>query len=213
MKKKLTVIKKLAVAVLLATPQAFAGGGESASVVAEKGGPLVPIEVAIKGRQKITEYLKATIDHVQVQFLGDSIVGAEWQNFRYLDRNSLRHLGYVHDGSFPELGDAMFSVAFSGEVVPTPSGYYDVRAWITMYDTNNYVALYGSGYLDVYRDGGVLNVGKFEPYVSITEHITMVVPGEFIAAKWVGNTGNSEELYPWFDGRNTLIVASSSKLE
>ncbi len=177
-------------------------------------GPIVPVEVAIKGREAITAYLKGTIDHINVQFTGNSVVAPSWRNNPVMDRVNLRVRGYIHDGSFSELVDVLSGVGFAGEVVPTPNGYYDVRASIQMFDTNNAIALLGNGYLELYRDSsGALNVGNFEPQVSINSSIVIQEEGQVDAAKWVGQNGNSEELNTSYNGRSTFITVSSGKLE
>lgn len=214
----------LALAIITAVPiySVFAGGGGSTSVapIGAKGdiGPKVPISIVVQGRQAVTEYLKARIDYTTITFSGNSVVEPAWRVGMYFDRVALRVMGYIHDGSFAEYSDAVFGVAFSGDVVATPDGYYDVRVFENLYDADGALALTGNGYLNINDDGhGNLQVGQFEPYVSINGLITVVVPGRIDAAKWVGKHGVSIDLSTSWDSRdgkdNTTIQLSSGNIE
>lgn len=176
--------------------------------------PTVPIGVAIKGRQAVTSHLVGQVDHVEVSYTGNSVVGPEWRNNRYLGRDQLRQLGYLHDGSFAELRDSIAGVAYEGDVVQTPDGYYDVRALLVFYNNGNKVVMDGNGYLDIYRDNaGNLQVGEFQPYVSIPVVVYVSIPGQVSAAKWVGKNGRSQDLSVSWDGQSTTVALPTEKLE
>lgn len=173
--------------------------------------PTVPVEVAIKGRQSVTDYLNGQIDHVQIKYSGDSIVLPSWQAIT-LDRNTLQAQGYIHDGSFAEFSQAIYNMAFSGDVVATPSGNYDVRVSIEVFNASNETVLIGNGYLNIWRDNyGNLQVGKFEPYLMIPAKINIAVPGYVDAAKWVSQRGGSIDLDIYWDstGHPRISIAPS----
>lgn len=169
--------------------------------------PLVPVEVMIKGRQAIANYLGFRIDHVYLKFSGRSIASTGWYD-RYFDRNQLRDMGYVHDGSFGELSDALASVPMSLEVVPTPEGYYEVMVNVTYYTDDNRESFIGVGWLDIYRDkDGNLTAGQIQPWVSVNGTVGIEFTNDISTAKWVGYYGNEKDLSVWWSYDGTKIVA------
>ena len=167
----------------------------------------VPVAVAIKGRQAVTDYLLKQVESVTVQFSGNSLVGNNW-NDRVMGMDYLSSMGgYVHRGQFTELSDAIASTSFSGSVVQTPEGYYDVRVTLTLSTSNGATAFNGSGSLNIWKDGnGHLNVGNFNPLIDINQSVSIVVSNYASAAKWTGKYGRSTDLQTSWDGQNTTIT-------
>ena len=191
----------------------FGGSALTASAQTKGQNPIVPVLEAIKGRKSVTENLLGQIDHVVIHYAGGSIIGNGW-NDQWLDSFTLQQLGYVHKGSFTELSSAIYSRAFSGDVVKTPDGYYDVRAELTFYTSDNRVALRGNGYLPIYEQpDGNLIAGNFEPYVDINNLIDMLFPGYISGAKWTGTSGRYLDLATAWDGKNTYVTIPVGNLE
>lgn len=176
--------------------------------------PIVPADIVISGRQAIANHLMFRVDHVYLKYSGRSIISGGL-NDRYFGRDELRELGYVHDGSFTELSDALASVPLSAEVVPTPEGYYEVMVNVTYYTADNRESFTGSGWLNIYRDhDGNLTAGEFQPYVSVNNTVGIQTTADIRAAKWVGRYGNELDLPTlWFSDGTHMITIPSHLLE
>lgn len=200
--KKLIAIISLSITIIasavaqgtISTPVGGGGGGGA------NQNPIVPIEVAVKGRQAVTDYLVKQVDHVTVNYGGASVV-APWQNNNYLSADQLAKMGYVK-GSFASLSDAIATQQFTASVMPTPDGQYIVSVSIVMYSIDNAGVFSGMGYLPIAQQkGGILWVGEFNPFVTLNDQITVKVSGQINAAMWVG---------PGWDNKSQLVITADS---
>lgn len=147
--------------------------------------PIVPIETMAKGRSTVTDYLLGKLDHINLMYSGASVVG---NVSYYYDTNALANMGYAHAGSFTELSDAMSSVQFSREVIPTPQGYYDVQVSLTYQSADNRTTMQGNGWLNIHANpDGSLWAGQFQPYVSLNSTLLVEKSGFITAAQLVGS--------------------------
>ena len=147
--------------------------------------PHVPIEVAAKGRSAVVDYLQSKLDHVTLQYTGASVVG---NVSYYYDTNALAGMGYTHTGSFTELSDALSSVQFSQEVIPTPQGWYDVRVLLAYQEVDGCTTMQGNGWLNInVNSDGSLSAGQFQPNVSLNQNLLIDQSGFIIAAQLVGS--------------------------
>ncbi len=154
--------------------------------------PVVPIEVAMRGRQAVTSFLTKEVYRVHVTYSGRSVVG-QHHNDRYLELPSLEAMGYTHRGQFTELSDALSNIEFNGQVMQMPDGQYEVYVNILAYTSENRLALSGAGYLDIRRNSnGTLTGGVFEPWLGINYQI-QIQADNIQEAKWLGP--NWEEQY------------------
>lgn len=155
--------------------------------------PTVPIEVALKGREAVTGYLLRQVDRVTINYTGRSIVQPGMQD-HYLDSSMLKQLGYVHEGQFTELADAISSQLFLAKVIKTPDGFYDVGVQVNCYTAEGKRALSGNGQLGISENkDGTLSAQPFQPWIMINETITVPVTN-IIAAKWLGVNGGEQDL-------------------
>jgi len=151
----------------------------------DSAAPYVPIEIAAKGRSAVVDYLLGKLDHVNIQYTGASVVG---NVSYYYDTNSLASMGYTHAGSFTELSDALSSVQFSQEVIPTPQGWYDVQVNLTYQGADGRTTMQGNGWLDIWANpDGSLSAGEFQPYVALNPTLLVVQSGFITAAQLVGS--------------------------
>ena len=165
--------------------------------------PVVPISVLTKGNQAVGHYLMVGVDHVDTVVSGPSVVE---KISRYFGLAELSNLGYIHRGSFTELSDAMAGAPYSMSVIPTPQGYYDVRMDLTYYTADNREALKGSGWLNIWRQGGKLVVGSFQPYVWINQSVAVRFTNCINYAKWISKNGGSQDLVVRWEGPGTALV-------
>jgi hypothetical protein len=152
----------------------------------ESQAPTVPIEVVLQGRKMVTHYLAQRIEAVYVHYTGRSIVQPGWQD-HYFSREDLRAMNYVHDGQFSELQDALYGTTFSGSVVKTPDGYYEVDLEIKSYTADGKISLQGTGYLPITEapDGSLID-GDFNTYMGLPPSLFIKTPEPIYAAKWLG---------------------------
>lgn len=175
--------------------------------------PVVPLDVLVKGRQAIVAELVKQVETVHVSYSGQSVVsrfGTEW----YLDTFALQQRGYVHRGMFTELSQALSSVYFSGQVIQTPQGNYDVSVQISYMTGDNKLALSGWGWLNIQRQSdGTLRADPVKPSVYMNE-VAAKVPGQVSAARAVGAIwGQGQDLDFDFDGVDTIIRIPQNVLE
>jgi hypothetical protein len=158
--------------------------------------PVVPNQILVQGRQKVTEYLLFQVDHVDLNYSGVSLVRG-YANDQRLDRVALRNLGYINAGSFSELSDSIAMFPFSAKVVPTPDGWYDVRVSVSLSSSDNRELFMGGGNLGIGRDvsTGRLVVSSFSPWVNLNSQIvSRFTNTTIVAAQWVGHNNNSIDL-------------------
>lgn len=147
--------------------------------------PIVPMDVAQKGRQAIASYLATQIDNVLITFKGKSI--AREQSV-YMSREQLKEFGYVHDGSFSELFNATAEITFNGEILRTPQGYYDLQVSILYRTADGRTALTGNGYANIPSNGEFSEDITFNPYIWIGSSI-LVRPLQWInGAQWISGS-------------------------
>lgn len=170
--------------------------------------PVVPADVAVKGRQSVTAYLGTLVDHVTVSFGGLSVVNGYTT---VLDREWLRSNGYVHDGSFEELSSAIASVGIATSIIKTPDGIYDL--WVSVeFDTaDNRRCMSGYGSVSVQEDEqGNLLPGNFQPWMSVAQYMTIKIDGPVSAAKWIGPQFVSRGIATYWNGEGatSLLVTT-----
>ena len=162
--------------------------------------PIVPIEIVQKGRSAVFAELGRQVDHVVIELTGDSVPS---QVKRYISREHLLSLGYVHAGSFKELSDAINNVVFNVEILPSPKvkggrGGYDVQLKEVFYTSDNRVCLTANGWGDVHDDGEHLTV-LFTPYIMMGECILQSVEygteGKWVAGNWNSNPETLNGVY------------------
>ena len=147
--------------------------------------PIVPMDVAQRGRQAIVSYLATQVDHVLITFKGMSI--AQEQSI-YVSNEQLKKFGYVHDGSFSELFNVTSEVMFHGEILKTPQGYYDLQVETSYFTADGRIALTGSGNADIPNIGELPEEITFNPYVWVGSYI-LAKPSQLInGAQWVSSS-------------------------
>ena len=147
--------------------------------------PNIPIDISDKGRRAITEYLLPQVNYVTVNFSGMSVVNGTTPSW-YLSRDDMRQRGYIHDGMFSELTNSLANIAFSGQVIPTPGGWYDVECQVYCWSADNKLLLSGGGSLSLRQNpDGTLSAGTFDPWLQINNNIVATTPS-ITTAKWLG---------------------------
>lgn len=165
--------------------------------------PVVPMDVALKGRQGVTDYLMFQVERVSIGYSGRSFVNTGVNNHHF-GLQWLKDLGYVHRGQFTELSDALSRIGFGAEVVPLPNGQYDISCSVYYYTADGKRALSGSGWLDIQRDpSGDLTAGTFRPWMSINGNILLQPTNDIRSAKWLGPQREEKYLSVYYEeGQN-----------
>ena len=176
---------------------------------------VVPMEIIQQGRQAVVGYLGSRVDSLLITFDGRSLSGPV---IRYVSKEELISLGYIHDGSFSELFAATAGINFQSEVLVTPEGNYDISAEIKYRGVDGRTVLLGSGYINLALDNnnGVLH-GTFEPWIGIPDKIMTETARFTTAAKWIGsswrNLPRELGLFSSWDGVTAYIEVPTSILD
>ncbi len=170
--------------------------------------PTVPFEVITSGgMQAVGMHLLAQADHVIMSLKGRSVAGNLQQ--RYYNLEDLRSLGYVHEGSFTELTEAITRSPFQGVAVKTPGGWYDIQVEITCFNRANRVCILGNSWVNA-GDGpeDTLRTWETQPNIWIPHYVGVIFNEYITAAKWLGSQGEDVNLNTWQsdDGRTKVTL-------
>lgn len=207
--KKFFCVTFLFLAALIAPARLFAGGlnpGYNWSA------PVVPEEIVAQGRQEITSYLTKLVTYAEIEFEGKSVLqGTESRLF--LDREALRERGYIDDGSFAQLSQAISGIFSQFAALKLPGGGLDVTAHVTFGSGN--MRLYEGKASFMYTRGGdgILD-GWARVYVSIPDHINMKVLGYVQYASWVekGPEGPTQLVTQRFAGDESTYISLETRM-
>lgn len=191
---------------ILMSVSAMAQGGKG---YLEKGNlAIVPVDVLSEsGRQGVLSDLGGQVDSVHAWLEGNSVIGDGGRNYRILSREQLRERGYVDDGSFSQLFEALADLSFTSNVIPTKDDWYDVRVVFSFRTTLNRECLSGSAWINIHEDSeGHLHVHDTTPYVWLPEGVAIRFNEAVTAARWHGPKGEIVDLSTWIVNDTTTDV-------
>lgn len=177
--------------------------------------PLVPVGIYAQGNQAVQSYLLYKIDHVSIKYTGKSL-GKEIGPINY-DNEFLKFSGYKTPGSFSQFSQVFEAIKFSAVVVPTPSNYegndwYDLRAEIRVYSSDDELIMQGNGWTDIKDGKGGLIADTFETWVYLPSTIRVGFGHETVTEARVVGWSEDRDLTVYSDGNQAYVELESQLL-